>query len=99
MALRKCFFIHLHRLAVNKSTTHLKTDVEVEEANGSLFSKFILFLYPSHLNDTQALRLSWQGLHAQRLKAVLNIIQSPSVKTALRHNTTTSFATFVLPLL
>lgn len=55
---------------------YLKTDVEVKEANGSLFSKFILFLYPSHLNDAQALGLSWKSLHAQRLKAVLNTIQS-----------------------
>lgn len=46
---------------------YLKSDVQVEESNGSLFSKFILFLDSTHLYDTQTLRLGWQGLHTQRL--------------------------------
>lgn len=53
---------------------NLKADVEVEEANGSLFSKFILFLHPPHLNNTQTLWLSWKGLHTQWLQAVLKTI-------------------------
>lgn len=51
---------------------YLEPYVEVEEADGSLFSEFILFLHSSHLNNTQTLRLGWQGLHTQRLEAVLN---------------------------
>lgn len=58
-----------------KENEYLKSYVEVEEANGSLFSKFILFLDPSHLNNTQTLWLGWQGLHTQRLKAVLKVIK------------------------
>ena len=54
---------------------YLKPYVEVKEADGSLFSKFILFLDPSHLNNTQTLWLGWQGLHTQRLQAVLNVIE------------------------
>jgi len=38
-----------------KENEYLKSYVEVEEANGSLFSKFILFLDPSHLNNTDSL--------------------------------------------
>lgn len=71
-----------------KKWEYLKTNVKVKEANGSLFSKFILFLYPSHFNDTQTLWLSWKGLHAQWLKAVLNTNKSLWVKTVPRCKTT-----------
>lgn len=38
---------------------YLKPYVEVEKADCSLFPKFILFLDPSHLYDTQTLGLGW----------------------------------------
>lgn len=46
---------------------HLKTNVKVKEADGSLFSKVILFLNPSHLDNTQTLWLGWKSLHTQWL--------------------------------
>lgn len=51
---------------------YLESNVEVQEADGALFPEFILFLNATHLHDTQALWLSWESLHAQRLEAVLN---------------------------
>lgn len=38
---------------------YLKPNIKVEKAYGSFVSKFILFLHPSHLHDTQTLWLGW----------------------------------------
>lgn len=52
-------------------TEYLESNVEVEEAHGALLSQFILLFNTTHLHDAQALWLSWEGLHAQGLEAVL----------------------------
>lgn len=56
----------------HSSSRYLEADVEVQEAHGPLLPKLVLLLNAAHLHDTQALRLSWQRLHAQGLEAVLN---------------------------
>lgn len=38
---------------------YLKPNIKVEKAYGSFVSKFILFLHPPHLHDTQTLWLGW----------------------------------------
>lgn len=59
-------------------TEYLQSNVEVEEAHGALLSQFILLLNTTHLHDAQALWLSWEGLHAQGLEAVLRAATSSS---------------------
>ena len=77
--------MRISRQTVFEKKEYLKPYVEVEEADCSLFSKFILFLDPSHLNDTQALWLGWQGLHTQRLQAVLDMRNIQRVNTLSTH--------------
>lgn len=57
-------------------TEYLESNVEVEEAHGALLSQFVLLLNTTHLHDAQALWLSWEGLHAQGLEAVLKAATS-----------------------
>lgn len=52
-------------------TTHLQSDVEVQEADGALVPQLILFLHTAHLHDTERLGLGRQSLHTEGLQAVL----------------------------
>lgn len=51
--------------------THLQADVEVQEADGAPLAQLVLLLRAAHLHDAQRLGLRGEGLHAQRLQAVL----------------------------
>lgn len=61
------FKTNIYGISLVNEKEYLKPYVEVEEADGSLFSKLILFLDSSHLYNTQTLWLGWKGLHTQRL--------------------------------
>lgn len=54
-----------------KLPAHLQADVEVEEADGAPLAQLVLLLRAAHLHDAQRLGLRGEGLHAQRLQAVL----------------------------
>lgn len=63
---------------------HLQADVEVEEADGAPLAQLVLLLRAAHLHDAQRLGLRGEGLHAERLQAVLQ--EAEGKKRKRSHN-------------
>lgn len=59
---------------------HLQADVEVEEADGAPLAQLVLLLRAAHLHDAQRLGLRGEGLHAERLQAVLREAEGKKIK-------------------